>query len=231
MKIVQDYLKELDREKLVDYYFEKVVPEINRDSYESDEPLNQLKANMKKRISKYIEDMIQVEAEVNPEHQGIIYAYEGYTFETTAWVVTELIFEDELIKNTLDTQAYAYEYTSNAEILGYKVAETDYVKHYIYEIISDVLYEMSFFGYNEEIKNNKRKELDDMVEEIESGKAKTIPFDLEEFRKNCGIYEPPKDEKREALDKDVRESMMRYNKYANSQELLKVLDIVNGKKK
>jgi len=63
--------------------------------------------------------------------------------------------------------SYAYEMTSWDEVLGMEINEDNLAKFSVWEMLSDILYEMTFFGDEEDMMEQKN-ELNKMVDEIEN---------------------------------------------------------------
>ncbi|MEW6740084.1 MAG: DUF6557 family protein [Nitrospirota bacterium] len=74
-------------------------------------------------------------------------------------------------------QSYALEYTSWSKWLGYEVSPKVLKRMLKEEIIAHCLWEMTFMGFTQ---NKIRRELNKLkkrVEDIKTGKVKTIPFE------------------------------------------------------
>ena len=70
--------------------------------------------------------------------------------------------------------AIGYEFTRQEEIVGFLVSDTEFTQREIYEVLADVLYEASFFGYEQERLEDKIQKLRRAEKAIEEGK--TYPF-------------------------------------------------------
>ena len=140
--------------------------------------------------------------------------------------VFSLINIEELKENRdslTNVTTYAYEFSLNEEIMGYLISDNEYTQNYIYDLIADVLYEASFFGYNEENKIKQKEELIESVREIEEGVAKTVSW--EECKKklfsNVYIYKP--DKYQSELKSKIMETISEYNRYSLEKELSNLL--------
>ena len=80
------------------------------------------------------------------DDQGIFFVHRcikddinGQTFQ--------LIFLNELKEKREATQSYGYNFIEQEKIMGYWVAETALTKYYLEDLMVDILYEASFFGF------------------------------------------------------------------------------------
>lgn len=73
----------------------------------------------------------------------------------------------ELCRKFNFPQGYGYEFNEWEETLGYEVYEGNLTKENIQDCIYDVLFEMSFNGMTREHQEERRKELDDSIKEVE----------------------------------------------------------------
>ena len=223
MKTVQYYLNNLNLEKIVDTYYNRIEDSLLRNA-DNNITIEELKLTVKYNIVKYIEKLKSIE--IKKENTHILLAYEGYLFETITEPIFSLISIEELRENREDLSkvtTYAYEFSLNEEIMGYLVSEDEYTQNYIYDLIADVLYEASFFGYNEENKIKQKEELIESVREIEEGVAKTVSW--EECKKklfsNVYIYKP--DKYQSELKSKIMETISEYNRYSLEKELSNLL--------
>jgi hypothetical protein len=90
------------------------------------------------------------------------------TYLDTLIVLSKGLLSKTITNKNKETERNDYTY----------VNEDVKVTYSLYEFITSYIYEISFFGTPEQRKN-KEKELNNMAEEIKSGKAKTVPFDPE----------------------------------------------------
>ncbi|RJQ30088.1 MAG: hypothetical protein C4589_03935 [Peptococcaceae bacterium] len=93
-------------------------------------------------------------------------------------------------KKSGDDETYALDFSTFAEWAAYPLSEEVLASLPPEEIAAHVLYEMTFYGFSEEAIQQKKRELEKAVEEVESGKAELIP--LEEVLKSL---DPDKEEK------------------------------------
>ena len=101
------------------------------------------------------------------DDQGIFFVHRcikddinGQTFQ--------LIFLNELKEKRESTQSYGYNFIEQEKIMGYWVAETALTKYYLEDLMVDILYEASFFGFTQEHLQEEKDELDRRIAEDDS---------------------------------------------------------------
>ncbi len=187
MKTVKDYIGMLDVDQLADMYFSKYDKSLYR--YYKGSPLSDEKDDRipVMTISEFVEDQKRLfyeyvehlkSIDITPDEngkQGIIYAYnklEGYYYWSDT-LCTELIYLNELKEDPENCENYGYMLTDFSETLGFLVADNQYTQGNIYEVIADVLYEASWFGYRKEEIEEERKVLEEQNEELEKSEGNT----------------------------------------------------------
>lgn len=194
MKNVKDYICTLDADELVRTYFEKrckKIWEYYRD-FQFDEDIDEKYKKMSlpefvetqiKLLHEYVEYLKGVEITASEDgKQGIIYAYN----KLEGTVGTKLCCLDELKADPENCQNYSYLMTEFSEILGFLVADNQYTQGNIYEVIADVMYEASWYGYRQERLDDALKSLEEADEEIEKGSGKTYGSTDELFKDLLG---------------------------------------------
>ncbi len=153
MKRVQDYLKRLDRDKLIHAYFEYALRE-ERDPFGYwDVAIKQIKALKKDEINKFIQRLVEINLkEAKYEEAYILLAHPSYDSRRTGGKVKHsLICKEEFLDN-YECICYGYSYGSSAheEIAALYVADVPYTQKHIYELMAQVLYEAILFLFYEE---------------------------------------------------------------------------------
>lgn len=220
MDTVQMYMAQFDKERILKTYYNRIKDEIDT----SDDNISQHGPLYTYRniIYNFIEKMAQIDiTNQDPENRAIIIAFKQYDkndfYEPS--LRTSLIYEKDLRENKFNVTGYAYEFKPQSEIAGFYIANTKYVNDNIYEVLADILYEASFFGYDQERKEKVKVELNEAIEEIKNGNYTEKSFS--DFKKEYEIPELTKDKKRKLR--------MEYecNSYLYNIELKKVMDLLN----
>lgn len=151
MKRVQDYLRELDRVKLVDAYLD-FAPDGNEGLFSLNEfTVDQGRYIKCRDISKFIQKLVDMEmTQVENGKTYILMAHPGklVTNEDTD-VMHKLVCKEDLLSDDGDKD-YWYDTSPHPEILGLYVADTPYTKMHIYELMAQVIYEALEYGFDQE---------------------------------------------------------------------------------
>lgn len=118
-----------------------------------------------------------------------------------------LIKKGELFDTSLDRiEHYGYEFDSMQEILGYEIS--DACKFYLNDDLlfaCSIIFEMTFFGYNpkdqEKETSKNLEEINESIEEIESGEAQLTTLD-DNYWESIG-YIDKRDEKEKLFENKV----------------------------
>lgn len=157
---VQEFLKSIDREELIDSYLNYCNEKITKKSKEA--------------LNKFFDNILS--KEVVKDDSQIIFSLP--TMNST-YFDSFVVHRKDLTKNKIDS--YAYEFNKVTEVLGYSVSNACIYAYGKYKVACSILYEMTFFGYDiEEQEKTVNKEVEDLkkqVEEINSGTAKLEDLD------------------------------------------------------
>lgn len=157
---VQEFLKSIDREELVDSYLNYCNEKITKKSKEA--------------LNKFFDNILSKEAV--EDDSWIIFSLP--TLDST-YFDSFAVHRKDLTKSKVD--GYAYEFNKVTEVLGYSVSNACIYAYGRYKVACSILYEMTFFGYNiEEQEKTVNKEVEDLKKQlkaISSGKARLENFD------------------------------------------------------
>lgn len=157
---VQEFLKSIDREELIDSYLNYCNEKVTKKSKEA--------------LNKFFDNILS--KEVVEDDSWIIFSLP--TLDST-YFDSFVVPRKDLNKNKID--GYAYEFNKVTETLGYSVSNACIYAYGRYKVACSILYEMTFFGYNiEEQEKTVNKEVEDLKKQlkaISSGKARLENFD------------------------------------------------------
>jgi hypothetical protein len=220
MKTIQEYLKGADVVRLVQEYF--TIHPINYGAISDKDNLtvNQIRTIGENRMTEYIHKLQSLE--ITPSDDGkeyILFAHkciiEGIEDEAYS-----LVCKQELLEKGTEATTYAYEYSKHSEVMGYMVSEAEFTQKNIYGLMADVLFESSFFGYDEKDLEKARQELEESIEEVKNGK--TVEVSMEELFEN---EKEDTDEIEERLYNEFTDAENNYDWYClkKEMEILKML--------
>lgn len=200
---VQEFLKSIDREELIDSYLNYCNEKITKKSKEA--------------LNKFFDNILS--KEVVEDDSCIIFSLP--TMNST-YFDSFVVHRKDLTKNKIDS--YAYEFNKVTEVLGYSVSNACIYAYGKYKVACSILYEMTFFGYDiEEQEKTVNKEVEDLkkqVEEINSGTAKLE--DLDTFLAKINYKDDRTDLQKEFDTERIR---LEHKYYKNLKKLLCKLEL------
>ena len=223
MRTIQEYFRELDTEKLIETYLTE-YPINYKDFRNKDMTISQIEEYVNKKLHDFIERMKTITVENRKDSfRGILYVHRCIKdgLNDQSYCLADIV---EILSGDIKETDYGYDILPQAEIMGFLVAETEMTQRYIYELAANVMYEASFFGFEEEDKQEVVEELKKRTEEIKSGTTEYHTW--EEFKKECDFDEESPDET-ELHNKVVRASYD-YSKHSAMKELNKIREMLNA---
>ena len=248
MMRVQDYLKLLSREELVEAYFD-YAPNGNEDLFEDmdidadDIEIAEIKAKRKHKISNFIQRLADMEfKELDCEETYILIAHPCFSQNSmNGNVEHSLVCKEKLPgedvsldyypeENVYISTHHPYETSSLAEIAGLYVADSAYTVKHIYELMAQVLYEALRFGFNQERLPEKYSDIEDPYGvwyknwDYYFNELEDVPEDSREE-----LDEEP-DTKKCSLYMDVYSAIIDYNTYCYAKEVLALRDCLQARR-
>ena len=109
--------------------------------------LNALKRGKRRFVENFIDELLNITPKKCDDGRiGIIFLFPSTDF----WEEDkrhELVFLDELKKDREKTVGYAYSMTDWEEVMGYYVGENKYSQDHIYDLMIEIMYEMTWHGF------------------------------------------------------------------------------------
>ena len=218
MKTVQQHLRELDQNRLIEVYLFEHPIEYNHPAL-AGLTVSQIREKYTKGMRKFIERLCGLTPKDDPDGRvGILFAHRCIEVEPMSR--TEgycLVHADEVLSDGENAKTYAYEFTDQSEIVGFLVADSEYTRRHIYGLMADVLYQASFFGYRQEGLAKALEDLDCSMKEAEEGNVHTMDELLEE------CFPEYKSERKDPAEKDLRNTVLKaafdYNEHFKKKEL------------
>ena len=175
MKMVKDYLFELDITRLVDTFFEEYGAKLF-DLYWSNNPTNYYDEHIdydetvreltvfeyaqanRKELYDYFKFLKSVDVKDNPNLKTcIIYAFGKSEMDYRDRWQVRLLFLEDLLTDPDNCKNRTFDAVEFSEVLGFRVADNKFTQERIYRVISHVLYIASATGYRQE---NREKYLE-----------------------------------------------------------------------
>lgn len=200
---VQEFLKSIDKDELVESYLDYCNEKITKKSKEA--------------LNKFFDNILS--KEVVADDSQVIFSMP--TIDST-FFDSFIVPRREISKKKFN--GYAYEFTEISEILGYSVSNACIYAYGKYKVACSILYEMTFFGYEveeqEKAVNKEREELSKQIEEVESGTANLE--DVNTFFERVGYKDTRTDLQKEF---DIKKIKAEHKYYKNLKKLLCKLEL------
>lgn len=214
MKTVQDYLKELDKEKLINTYF-NLYP-IKYETFNHDFSISEIKNKCYKQIKGYIFVLKNLEPIIlEKQEQRILFAYEIINNQIKG-IDISFISLDNLIKGKMEIPIYSIECMAPEQIVYFLVADTLLLKNNIYEVMSHILNIISL-DFASRINKNIKSFRQIIVDAAK--KALTEVFEMKN-ENNQNLDEI--DLKENELFVKAYQAKTEYTKYSQRKELCKI---------
>ena len=225
LKTVQEVLRELDTEKLIGTYrwhfpigYEERVELLDMTVRDIQE---RVKAGLRLLIERLRTLPVKPPADGK---QGLLFVHRIMKNGSHDRAY-ELVFIDELLRDGVNCNSYAYEFTEQAEILGFLVADTPLTQRYIYDLIADAMHQASFFGFAQEDLAGELEKLKQSYEESRDGTAKGRPLDefLDELGQEYGFVPDRESDDDRELHHEFMKAELAYGKHSREKELALIM--------
>ena len=216
MKTVHEWIRKTNIEELADAYFCEYPIEYER-CINSEKTVSAIKDAYRKRFYEFIEQLKSTEPKVlSDDESGIFFCHKAYGRDMKN-PETVLCIESDILKCD-NLQTYSWILTDFDEIMGYYIAETETTIKNINDVLAQIIYEMTFFGYSQEDIEKERLELEEAAKEADEGK--TIP--AEKLFADLGIEPQQHDEEDSEMLRKIYTLESEYNRYWFRKEVEKV---------
>lgn len=228
MKTVQEYLRQADREELLDAFAYNALCDVHQLLEHPDKTIEQLQDACKANINRLIDHLLSLDAE--PSDHKVLYMVDSSSFDrkfNNEYHSLNLINLKEVRKD-IYASSYGFDLIDWRETLGYLVADNKMTQDYMTDLLTQYLYEITFFGTDPE---DHQKSIDEIWADLEQSKkdieegGQTVPADevFEELRKENGWPEDEKDEIQDQLHSEIMDAELKYSRYCDWRERSRIL--------
>lgn len=222
MKTIQKVLSELNAEEVINYYFATYPINIFKDlDHEWDnKTVAECKDYDRNKLRNLIDRVVSTKENTSVDKKSILFVYKRVEDGFYDGLDVSLLDAKELLdaKDVSQVCSYAYEFERLEDTVGYLVADTPLTQNNLLEVATSYLYEVSFFGYEQEYLEEEKKKLDEAVTISKDSSKKHSFSSFEELRESLGLPEeevyPEEEDKRRAFQNAVLE----YNNYCSAME-------------
>ena len=220
MKTVQEWLNEVDEGALADEYFLEspidfaMLPDQNH-------TVAEIRRAAREQFIGYVRKLRAIA--VSPRKEGdktpVFYASKGHRNHERS-IVAEMCYVEEVLASD-EPEHYACGLIDQAKVMGYLVADTPLTTKNIKAVLAQILFETSFFGYDQEGLPDVIESLKQSEEDIKAGRTYT----MEEVREHLGL--PPKepDEEADELASRIVEAECAYDLFCRRREEAKLREL------
>ncbi|MBR1910163.1 MAG: hypothetical protein IJ821_06210 [Lachnospiraceae bacterium] len=218
MKTIQEVIREMDPEKIIDAYWYEHPIEIGGHAEElpDDITTGELKDRRLKTLLGFIQSLLEVTPKPYDGRKAVLFV------SKTLWGDEKellCVHADEVLKaESFDEESvpsYSYIYSDREDVMSFLVADNKLTQDNLDFVVVKFLWEVSFFGYDEEGLKKAQKRIEEACREI--GKAK--PISLEEWDKEFNVEEYPQEDD---LRKKYYEAQRAYDDYCREVELQRI---------
>lgn len=224
MKTIQQIIREMDSKKMENAFFCEHPIELFDINGLDGKPLGEVKKRISTRFQNYIERLRTMKIEKEDDEEWILFAYKSQEFDGSLGRVVGLLKAGELLEkdNLSEIETYAYEFTEQKKALGFFVADTKLTQDNLMDVVVDFLYEVSFFGYEQEGLKEELDILEEAIKEIDEHPEQCKTFDLEDIRKKYGLPEEEEYPEEQEKERKFYEAAMDYTKYCKCVEVERI---------
>lgn len=183
MQTVQEAFRKAKKDDLVEQYLVTYPIQIN--DFDDETTIGEAKATARKTIAEYVDRLRNLATK--PSHDGQTWLFYAYHYPKD-WITEpdfSLVPLNELRQKGIDTPSYGFEFTEQAEVMGYYIADSQLTKHYLEDLLVYIMYEASFFGLKQEHLQDELDNLEQATKEIDDGEGQTMT--MEDFEREIGL--------------------------------------------
>lgn len=145
MKTVQEWLNDIDKEVLADYYFAEYPIDFVM-LHDQNRTVAEIRRAARERFIEYVRKMRVVPIHQRGEKTAVFYASKGHR-DHKRCVITEMCIMEEVLSSH-EPEHYSCMLTDHADVMGYSIADTPLTQNNIKIILAHILFETSFFRYD-----------------------------------------------------------------------------------
>ena len=221
---IQDVIRGFDIDEIEKAFFYEHPIHIHELTKYADETIGDFKIAISKRFHAFAERLCNMEIVNDSGKQGVLFVYKSQTESLFLETDVGLIHVDELMEaeDLAKMSTYAYEFTNQAEALSFLVSDAKLTQDNLMDVVVSFLFEVSFFGYEQEDLAENLESLHKSIEEIEEHPENLVSFSSDELREEWGLPKeeiyPGEEQRKDSFYK----AGMEYTNYCKMMELQKM---------
>ncbi len=170
MRMVLDYLKEADSREVVNAFMQKHPDRVLEDleKFDAKGTGADLIEQYKQKGIDFLKSLQELEV-AHDDDESILYlckVYDAYNQKSKCEMTTTNSLKEKGVK----AETYDFSDAPHNEVIGYYVSDDAYTQEHITDVLAEVLYENSWFGYKHEnvVKEIEEQELSKMEEALKN---------------------------------------------------------------
>ena len=207
-------------DQLINYYLYK-YPVVLDDISDEHQKISKVKNHIRTVLKEYIERLCSMNIEVNKDGKEYVLFVHKMQQDGVEEDTCSLVCQQELQDKGVAAETYSYVFDRLAKIMGFKVSDAAYTQKNIVELLTDVMHEASFFGFEQQHLDEELKKLDSSIKEFEEGTATT--YTMEEVWEHLGFEREERDETADELRHAITRAVVEYDQYQKKKELEAIL--------
>lgn len=207
-------------DQLINYYLYK-YPVVLDDISDEHQKISKVKNHIRTVLKEYIERLCSMNIEVNKDGKEYVLFVHKMQQDGVEEDTCSLVCQQELQDKGVAAETYSYVFDRQAKIMGFKVSDAAYTQKNIVELLTDVMHEASFFGFEQQHLDEELKKLDSSIKEFEEGTATT--YTMEEVWEHLGFEREERDETADELRHAITRAVVEYDQYQKKKELEAIL--------
>ena len=235
MKTIQQVLRETDHFSIERAYFDSYPITIAEITRHEDMTIKEFKTAVSERFQTFLDTLCSIETTEDPDLRGVLFVYKDIGNDGTAGKSMGLVDLNKLLDadDVSKVECYGCEFIERERALGYRVADTRLTQENLLDLVVSFLYEISFFGFDQEHLEQEIAKLDEALEqalEMERNPSLRKNTEAVSLRELLGLPErevyPMEEEKKKAVIKAEWD----YTLYCRCIELERIrADLVSGR--
>ena len=225
MKMIQQIIRGIEPDKIENEYFFQYPLKLSEMGKELDgKTVKELKERQHGFFKGFISSLLSITPKSKDGKQCILFLTKTYNKEERFDLC--LVYADELLAATsLDHESvpsYSYMLTPREDAMAFLVADNKLTQDHLMTVVTRFLWEISFFGYNEEDVRKKAEELKKSMDETETLEARPAEEVFEELHEG---KDWPRDEiypREKEFEGALSGAMWKYYDYCRGMELARI---------
>ena len=227
MKTIQEVIREMDPAEIEEAYFTAYPDALNDlDSDFDDLTIKETKDLLSRQFQDFLRSLKEIDARPNEIHRGILFLSKVLDSYGIPENDLEMVHSDELLNaksiNQKTVPSCAFELTPREEALSFLVADNKLTQDWLMTVVEKFLYEMAFFGYEEEGAIDEAEELERRVQDIKDNSGRFVSVDLDELWEQSGLPRREDYPREKEIRDEVINGIMDYVDYCRTVELERI---------